>query len=79
MEGVLLQPGQTIARRQRLTGSFALVTTADELKVIESNRDPFVHIKASAEPGSVWSRTIVPGLVVAGAAVVLALFFLVRG
>lgn len=74
--GSLLRPGVISSRQQVLRGTFDLTLTKAEWESIESNSDPYVHLR---EESSLFSRTLAPALVILGAAAIVALFFLVRG
>jgi hypothetical protein len=76
VRGSLMKPGVISAQEHEFSGSFDLTVSKSEWDKIESNLDPYVHMR---EESSFFSRSLAPALVVIGAAAIVALFFLVRG
>ncbi|MDP4200698.1 MAG: hypothetical protein Q8922_08730 [Bacteroidota bacterium] len=76
--GAFLRPGNPTSKTFSLSANYGITLTDREYDGIAAGRDPYVRIED--EPStSFWSRTLEPALVVIGAAVIVALFFLVRG
>jgi hypothetical protein len=78
VHGSLLRPGNQTSRQRILSGSFAIALPPRDFDAIEAGRDPYVRMEDGSS-NSFWSRTLEPALVVIGAAVIVALFFLVHG
>ncbi len=75
--GTSVEQGSAVARRWALLQVFPLPVTPADIAVLETNRDRYVTIERPAAE-SWWASTVEPALVVLGAAVIIALFFLIR-
>jgi hypothetical protein len=75
--GALLRPGDPMARTQSISRVFDIFLTQRDRILLETNQDRYVSLEQPT-PKSLWSRTLEPALVVIGAAVIVALFFLIR-
>lgn len=79
VDGILVARGPTQAReRKTFHEVIGIQYGSHEWDEIETIDDPFVRHEATHH-GSFWASTLEPALVVIGAAVIVALFFLVRG
>lgn len=75
--GALVRPGDPVARPQSVSRVFDIVLTKRDRMLLETNQDRYVSLEQPATK-SFWSSTLEPALVVIGAAVIVALFFIIR-
>ncbi len=75
LEGGLLTQGVNVSSN-KIISSFITISSEDWSRT-ETNADRFVHLE-QPPPKSFWESTLEPALVVLGAAVIVALFFLIR-
>ncbi len=74
---VLISPGSNIPEHRFWNVDQTVGITAQDRSDIETNRSRFVMLQHET-PKSFWESTLEPAVVVLGAAVIVALFFLIR-
>jgi len=77
VQGALVRPGDPVAQPRSISRTFDVVLLARDRMLLETNQDRYVSLEQPATR-SFWSSTLEPALVVVGAAVIVALFFLIR-
>ncbi|MFI5202336.1 MAG: hypothetical protein ACHQNE_08110, partial [Candidatus Kapaibacterium sp.] len=77
IQGALVRPGDPVAQPRSISRTFNITLLARDRMLLETNQDRYVSLEQPAQP-SFWSSTLEPVLVVIGAAVIVALFFLIR-
>ncbi len=77
VQGALVRAGDPVARPRSMSRTFDVVLVARDRMLLETNQDRYVSLEQAAQQ-SFWSSTLEPVLVVIGAAVIVALFFLIR-
>ena len=75
--GTIISPGNSLAQPWAVSRAFNISLTARDRLLLETNQDRYVSLERAA-PKSFWASTLEPALVVIGAAVIVALFFLIR-
>jgi hypothetical protein len=76
MHGSLLRPGNPVAESHSWNFKSPVVLIPSDRTALETDLDRYVQWEAGRQ--SFWSRTLEPALVILGAAVIVALFFLLR-
>jgi hypothetical protein len=74
---VLISPSINIPERRSWNFNRLISLTPADLTGLETNRSRYIHLEKTAAP-SFWESTLEPALVILGAAVIVALFFLIR-
>lgn len=79
MNGAILRPSEPgrAAERHSLDRNFTLQLSDADRSALETNRTRYVRLEHE-EPHSFWDSVLEPLIVVLGAAVIVALFFLIR-
>ncbi|HZK75764.1 MAG TPA: hypothetical protein VFD13_02540 [Candidatus Kapabacteria bacterium] len=75
--GTVITPGNSLEQPWAISRTFDISLTAQDRMLLETNQDRYVSLEQPATK-SFWASTLEPALVVVGALVIVALFFIIR-